>query len=288
MIVIIYRTNYTILAKDTYKRIEVREVGFCYLLSNSQEHFIRSKQEHVLLELLRNYYYTKSFFLVPEGLKELFVELIKKNFNDQNFEDNNYFQLYVVEGTEKTEAIKNRMIGYAKENNPLPDAIEFVEILRPSITESVPEMGVNSRMKAKEELLTLFNMIVSKDNEIDAIFVCTNANNRARIALSSAPKETRTVDIQSFAPIMGKIINALQVMKKVNPQLGAFDHLMLQHKKTGESNGSIIYITHILEYPEYSTFLLFVSATEEGIAMLELYKDRHIEQIKGLLKEYLG
>jgi len=305
MIVIVYRTNYIILAKDTYKRIEIRDIGFCYLLSNRQDNFVQDKQEYVLLELLRNYYDSKTIFLVPEILKALFVDLLRKNFDDKKIEDNNYFQLYLAGGTEKTDAIKNKMIGYAKANNPSPNEIEFIEIFRPNSTtnidsgsgisgsvitgsNSVQENGRSSRMTAKEELITLFNTIVSQDNEIDAVFVCTYASNRTRIILSNTPTETRAVDIKSFAPIMKNMITALKSMKQVNPQLGAFDHLSLQHTKTGNSSGSIIHITHLSEYPEYTTFLLFVSATEYGIEMLEYFKDHYLDQIRKLLKKFLG
>jgi len=126
MIVIVYRTKYILLSKHTYQRLEIRGVGFCYLLSNSKNKRIHGKLEEVLSELLRNYYKSKTIFIIPERLKGLFIELFgrinnKKRLVPRQYDNND------LGGMKKTGAIKNEMIKYVGFKNPLPAKIDFVE-----------------------------------------------------------------------------------------------------------------------------------------------------------------
>jgi hypothetical protein len=149
MIVIVYRTNYTILAKDTYQRLEIREVGFCYLLSNSQD--MHGKQEDVLSELLHKYHHSNTIFIIPEMLKGLFIELFwrinsKEHLVRGQYDNNDLGRM------KKTGAIKNEIIKYIRIKNPSPTKINFVEIWRlsemsPAITKGENNHFLDNKMK---------------------------------------------------------------------------------------------------------------------------------------------
>ena len=141
--------------------------------------------------------------------------------------------------------------------------------------------------QAKTELLNLLNSIAEEDNEIDAALISIYDGNRTRVAYSSNPKSDRKVDTDTFAAQLKDLVSLLSTTKKVNSDIGLFDYVMFQYAANDGSPGGIIHITHLPAYGEY-TFLIFVSATAEGIEMLELYRKRNMPKIKELLDTLIG
>ena len=139
----------------------------------------------------------------------------------------------------------------------------------------------------KQALLDLFNDIAAKDNEIDAILVSTYDGNRTRVAYSSTPKAHRKVDTDSYAVQLKDLVSLLAKTQQVNPDIGVFDHVTFQYSPQGDSKGGLINVTHLPHYGEY-TFLIFISATGDGIEMLELYRNRNLSKIKELLDVLIG
>jgi len=142
------------------------------------------------------------------------------------------------------------------------------------------------KTEAKTELVKLFNYIAEQDNEIDAVLVTTYTQ-KVQKFISSDPKPQRSVDLDTYTTQLRDLVTFLQTTKKENPKIGLFDHAMFQYKATSDSRGGIIHLTHLPEYGDY-TFLIFVSATEEGIEMLELYRHRNLPKIKELLDTLLA
>ena len=133
-----------------------------------------------------------------------------------------------------------------------------------------------NKTEAKSELLKLFNTIAEQENEIDAVLVTTYIGGRVQLFLSSQPKLQRPVEIELFPIIIRSFIPLLENTPK---KTGVFDYSIFQF------SNAIIHITHLPKYGEY-TFILFVSATAEGIEIFEEYRYRYIYKIIELLDYY--
>ncbi|EDN68343.1 hypothetical protein BGP_2478 [Beggiatoa sp. PS] len=95
------------------------------------------------------------------------------------------------------------------------------------------------------------------------------------------------MDTDAYAVQLKDLVSLLSKTQQVNPDIGLFDHMMFQYAANGNSSGGIIHVTHLPDYGEY-TFLIFVSATSEGIEMLELHRNRNLQKIKEFLDILLG
>jgi hypothetical protein len=145
----------------------------------------------------------------------------------------------------------------------------------------IEEVLVMARDDVKKELEKLFNSISEEDNEIDAVLVCTylSSANKMSLACSSDPKPgDRNVNTRAYTTQLRNLIPLLADTKKVNAQIGSLSYVAFQY-----SNG-IIHITHLPQYGDY-TFLVFVSATKEGIEMLEYFREQYFSKIEPLLDQ---
>ena len=211
-------------------------------------------------------------FFIPIEMKDTFMKLFDSLFNKTKWvKDQN------------TQKPSKEEIGLVGEDqlSSFYDEIETEAVLKP-LTEDTVE-----KTEAKQKLLELFNTIATEDNEIDAVLVSTYDGNRTRVAYSSDAKQERRIDSDSFAIQLKDLISLISKTKQVNPDVGLFDHVMFQYNSDGKSSGSIIHVSHLSEYGDY-TFLIFVSATSDGIEMLELYRNRNLPKIKELLNVLIG
>ncbi len=211
-------------------------------------------------------------FFIPLEMKDTLKKLIKGLFKS----------IVLMENKTSNKPSKDD-IGLVS-NSELSQFYEKIEtqtVIKPIVEDTV------EKTEAKKELLTLLNKIAAEDNEIDAVLVSTYDGNRTRVAYSSDPKEDRRVDTEAFAAQLKDLVSLLTKTKQVNPNVGLFDHVMFQYAAHGDSPGSLIDISHLPQYGE-NTFIIFVSATAEGIEMLELYRKRNLPNIQTLLNVLIG
>ena len=211
-------------------------------------------------------------FFIPIEMKDTFMKLF-----DSLFKKTKWVQDKNAQKPSKEE------IGLVGEDelSSFYDEIKTEAVLKP-LTEDTVE-----KTEAKQKLLELFNTIATEDNEIDAVLVSIYDGNRTRVAYSSEPNQERRVDTDSFAIQLKDLISLISKTKKVNPDVGLFDNAVFQYAASGQSAGSIIHVSHLSQYGDY-TFLIFVSATADGIEMLELYRNRNLPKIKELLDVLIG
>lgn len=211
-----------------------------------------------------------SLFFVPLEMKDTFMKLLDKLFKNKWVKNDNESQ---------PSAEELGLVGKSQLSE-FCDNIKTQEILTPE------EDDVN-KIEAKKQLLELLQFIADDPNEIDAVLISTYDGEKIRVPYSSEPKKDRTVHTDVYATKLRDLITFLEKTEQVNPEVGLFDYVMFQYKKSGNSRGGIIHLTHLPEYDKY-TFLIFISATEEGIEMLELYRKRNLEKIKELLNTLIG
>ncbi|KHD04736.1 hypothetical protein PN36_09620 [Candidatus Thiomargarita nelsonii] len=144
------------------------------------------------------------------------------------------------------------------------------------------EVYIVEKQEAEKELMKLFNFIANEPNEIDAVILSIFSAGRTRIAYASAPKGERSVRTDTFAMQLKDLITLLDKTQKVYPDAGKLDHVVFQNAASEGSRGSIFHITHLPEYGKYY-FLTFISATADGIEMLEHYREQNLDKIKELL-----
>ena len=212
------------------------------------------------------------FFFIPLEMEETFMKLLTRLFKTTWWK--------LDETATKPSKEEIGLVGEDKLSQ-FYEKLETQTVLTP-VTEDTVE-----KTEAKQALLDLFNEIAAKDNEIDAILVSTYDGNRTRVAYSSTPKEHRKVDTDSYAVQLKDLVSLLAKTQQVNPDIGLFDHVTFQYGPQGDSKGGIINVTHLSHYGEY-TFLIFISATGDGIEMLELYRNRNLSKIKELLDVLIG
>ncbi len=201
-----------------------------------------------------------TIFYIPFEIKEKFMEIL------ENWIDG-FKKIMMGKGKEDS-VPTSQEFGLGKES-PLASFYDEVKI---------QEVVTMSREDTKKELEKLFNSISDDDNEIDAILVCTYDGTKMNVQCSSAKKADRTVDIDSYSIQLRDLVSLLSKTGKVNPKIGSLNHVVFQY------SGGIIHISHLPEHGDY-TFLIFVSATKEGIEMLEFYRKRNLEEIQRHLKD---
>ncbi len=211
-------------------------------------------------------------FFIPLEMKDTFMKLLARLFKTTLWKPD--------KSTPKPSKDDIRLIGEDKLSQ-FYEQMETQAILKPIAEDTV------DKTEAKQALLKLLNDITAEDNEIDAVLVSTYDGNRTRVAYSSESNADRRVDTDSFAAQLKDLVSLLSKTQKVNPDVGLFDHVIFQYAASGNSPGSILHITHLPHYGEY-TFLIFVSATEQGIEMLELYRKRNMPKIKEYLDILIG
>jgi len=214
----------------------------------------------------------ESIFFVPLEMKDIFMNLLSRLFTTTWWKCD--------QTTPKPSKDEIGLVG-GDELSQFYDQFETQTILTPIAEDTV------DKTEAKQQLLALFNDIAAQDNEIDAVLVSTYDGNRTRVAYSSDSKADRKVDTDAYAVQLKDLVSLLSKTQTVNPDIGLFDHLMFQYAANGNSAGGIIHVTHLPDYGEY-TFLIFVSATSEGIEMLELHRNRNLQKIKEFLDILLG
>lgn len=214
-----------------------------------------------------------SLFFIPLDMKDTFMKLLKSLFRKTKWAED-----------KTTSKPSKDEIGLVGDNHlaPFYEKLETQTVLQPvGNNETTRQPNEDNDMSSKQELEDLFNSITGLDNEIDAALVCTH-DEKTRIAYSSAPKTGhRKVDTDSFAVQVQHFVSMLKMTSKVNEEIGAL--------KTAEFlySGGIVHITHLPQFGEY-TFLVFVSATEEGIELLALHRKRNLDKILELLGAIFG
>ncbi len=219
-----------------------------------------------------------SLFFIPLDMKDTFMNLLKSLFKKTNW----------AKDKTTTKPSKDE-IGLVGDDNlsQFYDKIETPTILQPvGDDETTPAVlqpvEDEETMSKKQELEDLFNSITEQDNEIDAVLVCINDDNKTRIAYSSRPKDgRRRVDTDSFTVQVQHFVSMLKMTHKVNEDIGPLNTAEFLH------SGGIVHITHLPQFGEY-TFLVFVSATEEGIELLALHRKRNLDKILELLEQLFG
>lgn len=164
----------------------------------------------------------------------------------------------------------------------IPDNVDVPHVY--SITENI----VEPKKEAKTKLLEVFNQMAEKENEIDAVMVVRCDDDEAEIMYASEQKTgARKVDVQSFSVQMKHLYSLLKMTTKVNDKIGSLEYVPFQF------SGGIIHVTHLpyldeaFMHDEY-IFLVFVSATREGMELLKLARKRELEKIISLLKTLLS
>ncbi|EDN67715.1 hypothetical protein BGP_2377 [Beggiatoa sp. PS] len=214
-------------------------------------------------------------FLIPLDMKDTLAKLLKS-----------VFKKIAWTSHQTTTKLSKNDIGLIgnDELSQFYDNLEMQAVLQPTQLSATLSQPVedDETMSKKQELEDLFNSITEQDNEIDAIFVCIHDENKTRIAYSNSPQSgQRTVDTDSFAVQIQHFIAMLKMTNKVNDQIGS-----LKSAEFLYSNG-IVHITHLPQFGEY-TFLVFASATEEGIELLALHRKRNLDKILELLGDLFG
>jgi len=217
-----------------------------------------------------------SLFFIPSDMKDTFIKLLTSLFKKTE---------WVQEETiPKPSTDEIGLLG-DDQLSQFYDKIEITAALQPvkeETTASLQSIEENEPMSKKQELEDLFNSITEQDNEIDAILVCINDDNKTRIAYSSIPKTgARRVDTDSFAVQIQHFVAMLNMTNKVNQEIGS-----LKAAEFLYSSG-IIHITHLPQFGE-NTFLVFVSATEDGIELLAFHRKRNLDKILELLNKLFG
>ena len=201
-----------------------------------------------------------TIFYVPFAIKEKFMDILEK----------------LIEGFKK-------MMGRG-ERDSIPTSDQLGLGKESSLASFYNEMEIQevimTKPEARKKVEALFNSISEDDNEIDAVLVCTY-DGKISTQCSSTSKENRKVDTGSYAVQLKDLVSLLTHTKKVNPKIGELEHVEFQY------SGGIIHITHLPKYGDY-TFLIFVSATKEGVEMLEFFRNKHLEEIQGLLDDFFA
>ncbi len=109
MKVILYRSNSIILPADSYLRLDslVRSLGFCYLFSNRQETVTDTQQS--LLGLIHSLFSDPSLFLLPDHLKETFINGLAVKIETQNLVWQEYQDSFVG-GEELAKLLRQEII----------------------------------------------------------------------------------------------------------------------------------------------------------------------------------
>jgi hypothetical protein len=215
-----------------------------------------------------------SIFFIPQAMKDTLKKLLTNIFPKITWREN--------PTTTKLSKAELGLIGN-EELSLFYDNLETQAVLQPALQpQTHPLLEDDETMSKKPEMEKLLNSITEQDNEIDAVLICIHDDNKTRIAYSSSPKTgTRAVDTDSFAVHIQHFIAMLKMTNKVNDKIGDL--------KTAEFlyvNG-IVHITHLPQFGEH-TFLVFVSATEEGIELLALHRKRNLDKIIELLRDLFG
>jgi hypothetical protein len=214
-------------------------------------------------------------FFIPLDMKDTLSKLLKSLFKKTRWTTH--------QTTTKLSKDDIGLIGN-DELSQFYDKLEIQAVLQPTQQSEALSQPVedDETMSKKQELQDLFNNITEQDNEIDAVLVCINDENKTRIAYSNRPRSgQRTVDTDSFAVQIQHFIAMLNMTNKVNDQIGS-----LKSAEFLYSNG-IVHITHLPQFGEY-TFLVFASATEDGIELLALHRKRNLDKILELLGDLFG
>lgn len=217
-----------------------------------------------------------SLFFIPLDMKDTFIKLLTSLFKKTKWVPDETIQ--------KPSKDEIGLIG-DDHLSQFYDQIETTAALQPLKEETTPSLQPieeNETMSNKQEVEELFNTITEQDNEIDAVLVCINDDNKTRIAYSSTPKTgNRRVDTDSFAVQIQHFVAMLKMTNKVNQEIGTLKAAEFLY------SGGIMHITHLPQFGE-NTFLVFVSATEEGIELLALHRKRNLDKILELLEKLFG
>ncbi len=142
MKIILYHSNSTILSTATYARLDNvrRLVGFCYLLSNRPEN--RAETQQRLEGLLESFAEKQAILLVPENLKEFFLDWLQRNNKINSLKIKDYEEKE-LEGEANTQAVKNEILAYVEADDKMAVQIEFTESLSLATTSSKQPAWVN-------------------------------------------------------------------------------------------------------------------------------------------------
>ncbi len=240
------------------------------IFSNRQEKLVKFERESIddlgrwIKPLLpKNVSCSNDIFFVPSEIQDKFMGVLSKVISG--------FKGMAKRG-ETTDIPTSKELGLdpGKLNSSFYDEMEKQEVY------------IVEKRDAERELVKLFNFIADQDNEIDAVILSTFTSGRTRVAYSSEPKGERTVKTDTFAMQLKDLIALLDKTQQVYPDAGTLDYVLFQNAASAGTRGSIFHITQLPQYGKYY-FLTFISATAEGIEMLEHFREQNLNKIKELL-----
>ena len=239
------------------------------IFSNRQDKLVIFEQKSIdelkrwIKPLLpRNVTGSNDIFFVPSEIQDKFMDVLNKVISG--------FKGIMVKKGEPTDIPTSEELGLEPGN---PSSSFYDEMEK-------QEVYIVEKQDAERELLKLFNSIADQDNEIDAVIFSTFTAKRVRVAYASTPKPNRKVEAKTFEVYLGDLISFYKKAQQVYPKAGQPDYVVFQNGDG--SQGSIFHITHLPKCGEYY-FLTFVSATAEGIEMLEHFREQNLDKIKELL-----
>ena len=268
MKIVFYKANEDVWFNKRYDQL-------CFpseiIFSNRQDKLVIFEQKSIdelgrwIKPLLpRNVTGNNDIFFVPSEIRDKFMDVLNKVISG--------FKGIMVKKGETTDIPTSEELGLEpdKPSSSFYDKMEKQEVY------------IVKKQDAERELVKVFNYIADQDNEIDAVILSTFTAGRTRVAYSSEPKGERTVKTDTFAMQLKDLIALLDKTQQVYPDAGTLDHVIFQNAASGGTRGSIFHITQLPQYGKYS-FLTFISATADGIEMLEYYREQNLNKIKELL-----
>lgn len=243
------------------------------IFSNHQDKLVIFEQKSIdelgrwIKPLLpRNVTGSNDIFFVPSEIRDKFMSVLNKVISG--------FKGIMVKKGEATDIPTSEELGLEpdKPSSSFYDKMEKQEVY------------IVEKRDAERELVKVFNYIADQDNEIDAVIFSTFTANRVRVAYASTPKPNRRVEVKTFAIQLEDLTSFYKKTQQVYSDAGQPDYVIFQNASDDGSRGSIFHITHLPQYGQYY-FLTFVSATEEGISMLEHYREQNLNKIKELLDD---
>lgn len=202
-----------------------------------------------------------TIFYVPFEIKGKFMEILEKLIDG--------FKKMMGKG-ERDSVPTSEQLGLGKESSLgsfYDDEMEIQE--------------VKVLMSKKEELVKLFNGVVEEDNEIDAVFVYSDADSMIVAESNPSSDKSRLVDVESFVGVLGGIATHKIRAEENRVGLGSLEYTIYQF-----SDG-ILNITLLEEGFSGKYLLCFVSATPKGLGEMLMYRrknmDKLVEKLRGIL-----
>jgi hypothetical protein len=150
-----------------------------------------------------------------------------------------------------------------------------------SFYDEMEKQEVKVLMSKKEELVELFNGVVKEDNEIDAVFVYSDAD--SMIVAESVPSsdKNRQVNVETFVGVLGGIATH-KIAAKNRAGLGLLEYTIYQFSE------GILNVSLLEEGFNGKYLLCFVSATPQGLGEMLMYRRKNMSKLVDKLRAILA